>query len=44
MFGKFKVLCRRAGNEAQNEAFLAAIRVPNVASSDDDIVHDFPRF
>ena len=26
-----------AGNDAQNGAFLAAIRVPNVASPEDDI-------
>ena len=34
---KIKGLCRRDGNDAQNGEFLAAIRVSNVASSDDDI-------
>ena len=43
--GKIKGLCRRAGNDAQNGAFLAAIRVSNVASSDDDILSMiFPDF
>ena len=33
-----------AGNDAQNWAFLAAIRASDVTSPDDDIAHDFPRF
>ena len=34
--GKIKGLWRRAGDDAQNGEFLAAIRVLNGASSDDD--------
>ena len=36
--GKIKGLWRRAGDDAQNGAFLAAIRIRNAASSDDDIL------
>ena len=44
IMGEIKGLCKRAGNDAQNGAFLAEIRVSNVASPDDDISpHDFPR-
>ena len=32
------------GNDAQNWAFLAAIRASNATSPDDDIAHDIPRF
>ena len=43
--GKIKGLCRRDENGAQNGAFLSAIRVPNAASSDDDILSViFPDF
>ena len=35
--GEIKGLWRTAGNDAQNGEFLAAIRVANVASSEDDI-------
>ena len=31
------------GNDAQNVAFFAEIRVPNVESPEGDIVHDFPQ-
>ena len=36
--GGIKGLCRRAGNDARNGAFVAAIRVSNVTSPDDDIL------
>ena len=43
--GEINGLCRRAGNDAQNGAFLAAIRVSNVAPPDDDILSMiFPDF
>ena len=43
--GKIKGLCRRAGNDAQNGAFLAAIRVSNAASpAGDRLSMIFPDF
>ena len=36
--GEIKGLCRRVGYDAPSGAFLSAIKVPNVASSDDDIL------
>ena len=44
VMGKIKALWRRAGNDAQNGASLAAIRVRNGANSGDDILSAIPPY